>query len=971
MRTLIVLAWATLLTGLAANTAAAQRPLKGTVSDAQTTAPIPGAQIHVKGTGIGTVSGADGKFSLSVPFGAIALEVRRIAYRPTTIPIAADQSEVDIKLEADVLRLSQEIITGQATTVSRANSANDVGSVGGAQLNETHAPTVDNALRGKIAGVEITQNSGAPGGGMQIRMRGVTSIFGNAEPLYIVDGLPVANTITANGINTITQAGGDDQDNSVNRIADLNPNDIESIEVLKGPSAAAIYGSEAANGVVVITTKRGEIGKPRFSLTQQFGTHALEHTLGLRHYTLADAQAAYTSISPDTIAAWFQDAGGFHDFEKEVYGDKSLSYSTNLSVSGGSQNTQYFISGLGMHDNGIQYGTGYDKQSVRANLTQLVGDKLQIQFNTNLIHTLTRRGISNNDNVNVSPYVVFSATPAFFDFRPVDGVYPKNPFLSNSSNPLQTIALFQNPEDVFRFLGSVNAQYTAFTTATQTLKATLDLSIDHYNYNQSLYSPPTLYFEPADGFPGTTQDGNSAETRAPIAVTVAHTYTSPSNSIQATTSAGIRRGYDDINTVTVTTTDLLAGQQNVNRGANVAAVQNRLLVRTFAAYAQEDLLLFDQRLFLSAGFLGQKSTNNAQVNKYFYYPKVAGSYRFQNLGPFNELKLRAAYGQTGNEPLYGQKFSTLAPSVIGGSNAQQLGTVVASADLHPERESEVEVGADAGLFNSRVALTATLYQKNNTDLLLQAALAPSTGFTTRFYNAGEIRNRGGEASVSIFPIQKKSLSWMTRLTYARNVGRVTSLPVPGFAPPGSFALAFGEGFIEQGKSPTQVVGTIKGVQTAFGDYEPNFIMGWSNEVNVGPFRFFGLLDWRDGGYAINLTQLLFDAGGTSPDPTAANARVNAQFSDGTSQYIQSTAFAKLRELTVSYRLPTEIVQSVLGKSVSGARLEFSGRNLFTWTHYQGLDPEVSNFGDQNINRSQDVAPYPPSRSFFLTLGVDF
>ena len=181
----------------------------------------------------------------------------------------------------------------------------------------------------------------------------------------------------------------------------------------------------------------------------------------------------------------------------------------------------------------------------------------------------------------------------------------------------------------------------------------------------------------------------------------------------------------------------------------------------------------------------------------------------------------------------------------------------------------------------------------------------------------------------------------------------------------------GEGFIQQGKSPSQIVGTVNGVQTILGDYEPDFSMGWSNEVNIGPVRLFGLIDWRDGGYAVNLTQLLFDAGGLSPDVDAAAERVNQQFGNGTSQYIQPTSFAKLRELTVSYRVPTQFVQSVLGKSVSGARLEFSGQNLFTWTHYKGLDPEVSNFGDQNINRSQDVAPYPPARSFFLTLGVDF
>lgn len=975
MRTFNVLTWAALFSCVIATAAAAQRPLRGTVDDADTGSPIASAQVLVRGSTTGTVTDDDGSFTLTVPEGAITLDVRRIGYKPATVAVAADQQDVQVHLEADVLMLNQEIITGQATSISRANSASDVGFVGGEQLTRAHAATVDNALQGKVAGVEITSNSGAPGGGMQIRMRGVTSIFGNSAPLYVVDGLPVSNTVTASGLNTITQGGGSEQDNSVNRIADLNPNDIATIEVLKGPSAAAIYGSAAANGVVVITTKRGQAGEPRFTLTQRFGTHVQGHTLGLRHFTLDEAidYADGAGISADSVQAWFQRTGGFNDFEDQVYGDRSLSWSSNLSVSGGSENTQYFLSGLAMHDNGIQHGTGYDKQSLRANLTQHVGDKLQIQVNTNLIHSLTKRGVSNNDNTNISPYVVFAATPTFFDFTPVDGVYPRNPFLSNSSNPLQTISLMTTPEDLFRFLGSVNAKYTVFTTNTQSLAATLDLAIDHYGFQSNIFAPPELYWEPADGFPGTTMDRNTSETRTPLAFTLAHTYTSPSNSMRATTSAGVRRGYTALNQTTVTTTDLLAGQHNVDRGANVAAAQNRQLTRSLAWYAQEQVLLLNERLLLTAGILGQRNTNNADVNKLFYYPKAGASYRWQNLGPLNEFKLRAAYGETGNEPLYGNKFGSLVGAPYGGRNGVQIGTTVADPDLHPEREKEIEVGFDAAMLDSRLALSGTFYQKNNTDLLLQARIAPSMGYTTRIFNGGEIRNRGVEASLTGFPVQSGGFSWMTRLTFSKNVGRVMSLPVPAFAPPGSFALHFGQGFIEEGESPSQITGTTAETgsdRVTLGDYEPDFSMGFSNELNFGPVRLYGLIDWRNGGDAVNLTQLLYDGSGLAGDVDASTERITSYVA-GNSPYIQSTSFAKLREVTVSYALPQNLVESWFGSMVSQVRLEASGRNLYTWTNYIGLDPEVSNFGNQNINRSQDVAPYPPARSFFFTLGVDF
>lgn len=976
MRTYKVLAWAALFSCMTAGAAAAQaaqRPIRGSVDDAESGQSITSVQIQVRGSTIGTVTDADGKFTLRVPEGPITLNVRRIGYQPATVAVAADQQEVAVHLKADVLRLTQQIITGQATSVSRVNAANDVASVGGEELTRAHASTLDNALQGKVAGVEITSNSGAPGGGMQIRMRGVTSIYGNSAPLYVIDGLPVSNTVTASGLNMITAGGGDDQDNSVNRIADLNPNDIASIEVLKGPSAAAIYGSEAANGVVVITTKKGQAGAPKFSFTQRLGTNVEGHKLGLRQFGLDDAiaYADQYDIPADSVQAWFNRNGGFSDFEKQVYGDHSLSYSSNLSVSGGSENTQYFLSGLAMHDNGIQYGTGYDKQSLRANLTQHVGDKLQIQVNTNLIHALTKRGISNNDNTNVSPYVVFGATPSFFDFSPVNGVYPKNPFLSNESNPLQTIALMTTPEDLFRFMGSVNAQYSVFTTNTQSLKATLDLAIDHYGYQSSVYAPPELYWEPADGFPGTSVDRRTLETRTPVALTLAHTYTTPSNSIRATTSAGVRRGYDAFNSTTVTSSDLLAGQQNVDRGSSVAATQNRQMTRTLAWYAQEEMLLFDQSLLVSAGILGQRSTNNVQVNKLFYYPKVATSYRWQNLGPFNEFKLRAAYGETGNEPLYGNKFGAIVGAPYVGSNGVQIGGTLPDPNLHPEREKEFETGIDAALLDSRLALSASFYQKNNTDLLLQARVAPSMGYTTRIFNGGEIRNRGVEASLTGFPVQSGNVSWMTRLTFAKNVGKVTSLPVPAFAPPGSFALQFGQGFIEEGASPSQLTGNMgTDERVVLGDYEPDFTMGFSNEVNVGPVRLYGLLDWRRGGDIVNLTQLFYDGAQLGPDLAAGDARFQS-YLDGFSPYIQSASFAKLREVTISYTLPENLVRSAFGEKVSALRLEASGRNLYTWTNYEGLDPEVSNFGNQNINRSQDVAPYPPARSFFFTLGVDF
>jgi len=938
----------------------------------------------VKGTGSGGFTTSDGRFTLSVPEGALTLEVRRIGYELASVPVAADQSDVAIKLRATAIQLAEQVVTGQATTIARRNLANDVATVSGEDATRVHSETIESALQGKVTGTVITANSGAPGGGLQVRMRGVTSIFGNSAPLYVVDGVPVSNTAVQNGLNAVTQSAGglnsSNQDNPVNRIADLNPDDIESYSILKGPSAAAIYGSSAANGVVLITTRRGVPGQTRFAVTQRVGTHVLSNKIGAHRFTLEDA-VAYDSANFDidraTTTAMYNRSGGYQDVEEQIYGDKSLSYETDLNISGGSEKTQFFFSGLDQHDNGIMYGTGYDKQSLRLNVTHLATSKLQLKANFNLVHSLTKRGISNNDNVNVTPYFVLPATPSFFSFQlDANGVYPVNPYLSQGTNPLQSLGLFSLPEDVYRIITSVDATYTFFTTPTQSLRATLNAGLDTYSYKANIYSDPRLYWEPADGFNGTASDLSTTEQQSPVAFTLAHTYAPVSNAVTATTSAGVRYGYDYLRSDNVVGQNLIApGQQNPNLATNVVAFPNRQRTRTLALFGQEELLLLEQRLYVSAGILAQKSTNNVDVNKLFYYPKVAASYRWPTLGPFQEFKVRVAYGQTGNEPTYGQKFTSFTGLTYTGQNAVLIQGNLAATDLRPEREREIEGGVDATLLDSRVALSVTGYQKNITDLILQATLAPSTGFATHVFNAGEIRNRGIEAALSGFAVRTKDLSWLARVTFTKNVGRVMSLPPElsaGFRPPNNFGFGFGSGFIKVGESPSQLYGfdTTTGVLHKLGDLEPSFVMGFSSDVTVGSFRLYGLLDWRHGSSVVNVTQNGYDFAGTAPDSAASVERLNL-FLAGRSPYIQDASFLKLREVTLSYQLPETVVRSMFGGRITGVRTELSGRNLVTWSPYKGLDPEVSNFGNQNINRGQDLAPYPPSRSYFFTLAVDF
>ena len=282
-RTLFVAAAVALASSIAG--AQQQRTLTGRVVGEGGSEPLSGATVNVIGTTIGALTAEDGRYRMSVPVGAVQLNVRRIGYKRRTVEVAANRDTVDVALERDALKLEELVITGQGTAVARQNLANDVASIDAQALTKVQTTSFEGALQGKIPGANIQMNSGAPGGGGQVQIRGITSINGSSDPLWVVDGVIVSNDVLNPGITAVTRASGlqpQSQDNGVNRIADLNLNDIERIEVLKGASASSIYGARAANGVVVISTKRGVAGPPRFSFTQRTGTFQRLRTLGSR-----------------------------------------------------------------------------------------------------------------------------------------------------------------------------------------------------------------------------------------------------------------------------------------------------------------------------------------------------------------------------------------------------------------------------------------------------------------------------------------------------------------------------------------------------------------------------------------------------------------------------------------------------------------------------------------------------------------
>jgi TonB-linked SusC/RagA family outer membrane protein len=956
------------------------RTLSGTVKDSLTGEGIEAARISVQGSTIVGSSNRVGEFTLTgVPAGAVTLLVRAVGYRRREVPVDPGTTSVAVALSKDVFHIEEIVVTGQATGIERRNLANAVATIGSEDLSTHPTASLEQQLQGKVAGADISTNSGAPGGGVQVRLRGVTSINATAEPLYVVDGVIMSDIAIASNANAITGAAGGSnpsltQDGQVNRIADLNPAEIESIEILKGASAAAIYGGRAANGVVIIHTKRGLPGTSRVQIVQRFGFSSVMRKIGARQF--ANAAAVDSAFPTSTPGATYCGAGAcpFYDHEQELGGQRKLSAETTANITGGTDKTRYYASGTYENEPGIIVNTGFTRQSVRLNLDQHFSDKLNLQVNTNVLHTRADRGLTNNDNNGVSYYYVLTGTPSFVDLRQKpDGTFPANPFYA--SNPLQTAALVSNKEDVWRFVASDRLQWTPVATTRSDLRLSATGGLDYFIQKNAIFSPPELQFEPQDGLPGTSLLSNSDNLNLNLDGNAVHTWRGAG--FTATTSAGIQYARRSLDIDRTTARNLIAGQQNVSAGTAVSVLENRSLIKNLGFFGQEELLLMHERLNLTAGIRADQSSLDADPKKLFYYPKAAASYRIEGHGGFvDEFKLRAAYGQTGNEPLYGQRFTPLNSTLnIGGLPGLVVLGTTGSADLHPERNKEIEGGFDGQFLKNRLSVEASVYQKNVSDLLLTRNLPPSNGFVQEIFNGGALRVRGVEVAAAVTPMQTRDVQWLFRTTFAKNHSKITELPVEPFQT-GGFGVSLGVFQIEKGKSATQIIGnipnpvdTLPPIQGVVGDANPEFRMSFSNDLTWKTVSLHALVDWQQGGNVINLTRLLQDANENAPDGKAGDARIGAWAGGATSTYIESATFVKVREVAVSWDLPARTVRS-LWSGVRTAQIAVSARNLF-WlaTPYHGFDPEVSNFGNQPIARNIDVTPYPPSRSFYFTINL--
>ena len=977
-----------------AQLATAQYTVSGTVTDASTGEALVGVTIFDASTSTGTSTDIDGEYSLDLPSGETSLRFSSIGYITQNIDVSGTSGEItlDVEMRADVANLEELVVTGLASSIKRENLANAITKVDAEDLVERTQPqTLDGAFKGKIPGVSIRSQSGAPGGGINVQMRGVSTLgAGSSQPLYIIDGVYVNNDAISNSRYLTTGANSGAEDNSSNRLSDINPEDVESIEVLKGPSAAAIYGQRANAGVIIITTKKGQAGDTQVSVSQDVGFNSALNLVGVADWN-PDKIATYTSIFGGNAAAETAaynaalNAGNIYDYEDELYGNTGMISQTSVSVSGGNSKTNFYITGTTRSEDGIIKNTGFDRNSIRLNLDHRISENIRVASRTNYTKTDNQRGFTGNQNgTGGSIGYALSYTPTYAQLFPnSQGEYPNNPYFSD--NMLSIVNNAVNDQTVQRLIQGLQLNADLYKNESSLLSLSIDGGVDYLTFKSMVWMPTYLQNQQSNANPGdvvhTIEDNFNSNVQAVLSFA-----TTVSGNIQLNTQLGMSR-FDQLQERNVVRGQgLVAGQTGI-ANATIQSVINQTEVEVvdLSWFGQEEIN-WDDKVIATVGGRFDRSSLNADQDEYYFYPKASLAVNLLNFdlieGDFlNQLKPRIAYGETGGLPNFGVTYSSLNSANIGGRLATSVGGRSIDPDLKPERAQELEFGLDVAMLDNRISFEATYYNKNVVDLILDEQVPTSSGISVIATNAADLENKGFEFTLNLNPVRNPNLNWFSTILFWKNESEITDLSIDGYTL-GGFGTSLSNYLIQEGFSPSTIVGLPEvddpSLYTIYGDGQPDFEMSFSNEFNIYKnFDFSFLWHWKKGGDNINLSQLLTDAGGTSPDwndevegsalPKGAERVVNG----GSGAYVYDASYVKLREIGLYYTVPVQTLNNVFGNSVSKIKIGASANNVLLFSDYPSYDPETSVFGTQAINNSVEVTPYPTSRQVMFHVNIDF
>ncbi|MDH3795490.1 MAG: TonB-dependent receptor [Flavobacteriaceae bacterium] len=586
------------------------------------------------------------------------------------------------------------------------------------------------------------------------------------------------------------------------------------------------------------------------------------------------------------------------------------------------------------------------------------------------------RSFTGNENEGGLSYgYTLAFTRPWIDLFPDDtGVYPDNP--NYSGNPIFVRDEATNEDTNSRFIQGAKFTTNLLDNGSDVVRLIFNGGIDFLANETYVYVPETHQAQRGNqnGFIGVGKNNFTNYNYQGIAVWNTNAI---DDDLALTTQGGISYLEQQTDLVFNQATQLIPNQTSLSQGSAQSITQTVSTVKEFGYFGQIEGNYKDQ-LIATVGYRLDKSTLNGDPEKFYGFPKASLAVNLHNFdfwedGSFlNRFKIRAAYGETGSSAAFGSAFTGLNQVSIGGSGGSSINTLKGDPNVEPETSQEFEIGFDAGILDD-VSVEFTYYNRDVSDLLLSRALPASTGFGSETTNLADLQNNGFEVGINIDAFDRENFKWNSNIAFWLNNSEITRLDVPAFPQPGAgFGLGLGTFYIEEGKPVTQLAGNVNGVPTQIGDVEPDYQMSFLNSFTIAKqFDVNFLLHWKEGGNNINLSKLLTDLGGTTPDLDTPEGMTRAGLGFVAERFIEPAGYLRLREAAVYYRLPQSAITSAFGNSVSGVKFGVSGRNIFTITDYSSYDPETSTNGGAGLSSGIEVTPFPSTKQFYFHINVNF
>jgi TonB-dependent SusC/RagA subfamily outer membrane receptor len=924
----------------------------GVVTDATTRRPLAGAQVFVRGTSIGSTTGETGRYLIgNVPAGSKTIVVRQIGYavQERAVSITSGQRDTaDFALAQQAVSLDEVVVTGTGAATEVRKLGNSVASVNVSEIAEkTPILGVDQLLKGRSAGVIMTNTQAQIGVAGQIKIRGTKSIALSSDPVIYIDGVKINNSD-----DRPIFIGG----TGINRLADLNPAEIERMEIVRGAAAATLYGTQGSNGVIQIFTKRGRTGAPEWAFEAEGGF-----------------ERSPTNRFPGRLWTQFQGPDGTRARDPKEIVDNGRYERYLAQVSGGGDAVTYFTSlGFQSQATSIAPEANWNRLvTTRANLNAVLTPRLSLQVNSGF--TFNKLRINDTDN---ALHGLYSQVVAGLPYTATKDRPWGERFGSFEAN--QTV---ENIQNVLRNTTGITANYRPTENFTHTLIAGIDWFDDEFQ----------KYFPYAYQGSGNKLGSKNNITRSFREVTVDYR-SSLTNQlapwVSSELSVGAQGDFTTQNRVTASGTDFPApGVRTVSSASTRTAGEDRVETTNAGLFIQETVGLWD-KVFLSGGV--RIDGNSAFGNDFTYqtYPKGSVAYTISNekFWPTRwvpTLKLRAALGTSGLAPAQFAADRTYSP--VSAQNGQPAVTPnnLGDPNLGPETSTELEVGFDAGLFGDRLGLEFTAYYQTTKDALIRKPQAPSLGFlNAQLTNIGETKSNGIELAANALVLQRSNVQWSVRANIATFSSEITDMA--GVAPFNVNDARIVEGypinsiwrFPLASWNPTTRRHTAGTDRVFAGQIDPKWFGGVSTDVGLGRFTLTGMADFQGGHKKIDFSHY-WDTRVRSGDhylsliekPTGKTTPVADSLVDyvntlGSTVFVESADFLSLSELALSYAIPERLVGS-LGFRRASVRL--SGRNLYLWTKFPGVDPRLVWRGNVAVGGSSDFDSPPVPRVFLLTV----